>query len=306
MNRPDPKLERHLLGETPKHLAESTKRLIESPEGRAELERLRESDRQILSTAPPEAVAEAIRRKLGAPASAPRRRSLPSWSLAVALLVMFGIFIVPWGPGLHRGASGTTAHVHDSLRRDSAAKGGSPGFAGTDSAKPSPRVALDPVGEGLSDSQIDRIVASVLDSGEDEVRFKGSLNRLRIHRIQGGRDALPLHSGDTLRAGDLVQIGVIPGPRRYAAVFSIDGAGQVTRHLPESGDSAVECPESTPTSAPHSYLLDDAPEFEKFFLLESGKPFSLKSAETLVRHPDRSPKTIAVHHIRLVKAPGKP
>jgi hypothetical protein len=78
---------------------------------------------------------------------------------------------------------------------------------------------------------------------------------------------------------DLLQLSYSSGGARYGAILSIDGRGSVTFHLPPafSGGKA-QSPEldSRPLTALGSaYELDDAPSFERFFLVVSPKPFAL-------------------------------
>jgi len=62
--RPDPILERHLLGELPPFLARKAEKILSTPEGQRRLEELKGSDERILRELPPRTAAEQIRRKL--------------------------------------------------------------------------------------------------------------------------------------------------------------------------------------------------------------------------------------------------
>ena len=75
---------------------------------------------------------------------------------------------------------------------------------------------------------------------------------------------------------------VIPAGRQYAVVVSIDGAGQITLHFPRGeGDGEVVLTDGAPYSLPTSYELDDAPDFERFFLIMAEHP--LDPAEIFAR-----------------------
>jgi len=118
--------------------------------------------------------------------------------------------------------------------------------------------------------------------GTEGLRTKGEIRRLRVHRVASpGGTAVPLADGDTARSGDLLQVSLLAGPATFAAVLSLDRNGQVTRHIPETGDSAV--PSREEREAPHSFQLDNTPGFERFVLVQSDRPFPLRQAETLLR-----------------------
>jgi hypothetical protein len=117
---------------------------------------------------------------------------------------------------------------------------------------------------------------------DEGLRTKGDLRRLRVHRVAAPNGtAVPLANGDTARFGDLLQVSLLAGPSTFAAVVSLDGAGHITRHIPEIGDSSVPVREAQ--EAPHSFQLDHTPGFERFVLIQSNHPFALSEAEAVVR-----------------------
>jgi hypothetical protein len=127
----------------------------------------------------------------------------------------------------------------------------------------------------------DRVAMS--NSVDDGIRTKGGeIHRLHIHlkRANGGA-ATALRDGDTVSKAATVQVSLARGARIWAAVVSVDGAGQATLHLPEAGDSAIEAGDEI--VAPHSFQLDEAPGFERFFLIRSSRRFSLDEALALAR-----------------------
>ncbi len=109
----------------------------------------------------------------------------------------------------------------------------------------------------------------IVDDGEPEVvRAKGTGAVLvATHVTPSG--AVPLSSGERLSAGDVVQLGwqvssTTSLPR--GVVVSIDGRTTVTQHLPLP--PSTEAPVlSARGPLPSSYELDDAPHFERFFLV---------------------------------------
>jgi hypothetical protein len=65
---------------------------------------------------------------------------------------------------------------------------------------------------------------------------------------------------------------------RYGVVFSIDGRGVVTPHLPVLGAEAAPLGARGEVALPESYELDDAPLFERFFLVTGDAPFAAEAA----------------------------
>lgn len=115
-------------------------------------------------------------------------------------------------------------------------------------------------------------------------REKGLTPQLRLYRKLGdAAERLPEGSG--ARPGDLLQLGVLAAGRPYAVVLSIDGRGQVTLHAPERAELAPRIDPSGEVALPRAYELDDAPRFERFFLVTSRQSFPvgevLRAAEAL-------------------------
>lgn len=109
----------------------------------------------------------------------------------------------------------------------------------------------------------------------DTIVAKGTAptSSVRAYR-QGATQIEPLQSGATVRSGDLLQLALVPGKARHGVLFSIDGRGGVTLHFPaREGDSTQLTQASSPQSEhsevrlPQAFRLDDAPGFERFFLL---------------------------------------
>ncbi len=123
-------------------------------------------------------------------------------------------------------------------------------------------------------------------AGGDGVRLKGAATALSAWRkVSGGAERLA--AGAVARAGDVVQLSYMAAGARYGVILSIDGRGVVTFHLPEGWEGgAARSPaldaggEITLASA---YELDDAPSFERFFLVYADAPFSVSSAADAAR-----------------------
>lgn len=111
------------------------------------------------------------------------------------------------------------------------------------------------------------------DSG---IRVKGLQNRIELWQKSGDSIAMILDGAKAVQ-GDLLQIRTQVGHKCFAAVLSLDGRGNWTTHLPESGLQAVTMEPGTSGFLPFSYQLDDAPRYEVFWLVTADSPFSVDS-----------------------------
>ena len=109
---------------------------------------------------------------------------------------------------------------------------------------------------------------------EPALRVKGGEGgpRLVIFRKLGGGSER-LEDGAPARSGDLLRIAYHSGGLAYGAIFSVDGRGAVTRHLPASGEKAV--PLAPQDTLDFAYELDDAPRWERFYLVAGDRRFNL-------------------------------
>jgi hypothetical protein len=117
-----------------------------------------------------------------------------------------------------------------------------------------------------------------------ETRIKGLAPHLIVY-LKTSQGARELGPGSLVGRGDLIQLAYAAGDARYGVIFSVDGRGTITWHLPP-GASAP--PGSAPLlerqgQLPVSYELDDAPGFERFFLVSSEKPFDISAAASAAR-----------------------
>ncbi len=106
-------------------------------------------------------------------------------------------------------------------------------------------------------------------------RLKGLEPSLMVFR-KAATGAEPLGPAATAKPDEVVQIAYQAAGRRYGVVVSIDGRGRVTRHLPLAGDRAAVLKAGAPVPLPEAYRLDDAPGFERFFLVTADTPFSVE------------------------------
>jgi len=109
-------------------------------------------------------------------------------------------------------------------------------------------------------------------NGVPETRIKGLQPSLLVFRqAPAGAEVLPPAS--VAHANEVVQIAYQAADRRYGVVVSIDGRGRVTRHLPRAGEMAAPLKTGAPVPLGEAYRLDDAPGFERFFLVAADQPF---------------------------------
>lgn len=136
------------------------------------------------------------------------------------------------------------------------------------------------------------------------IRIKGNQANspvLTLYRHQGDR-VEQLSDGAMASSGDLLQIGYRnTSPNTFGLILSIDGNGQQTIHYPMSGDEALLLENGGEFYLPWSYELDDAPEYEAFFLLASDQPFSMKDISAAALLENRIPRSVEVHGLMLSK-----
>ena len=112
---------------------------------------------------------------------------------------------------------------------------------------------------------------------ESATRVKGSGAKLYVYRKEGDKATL-LSAGDKVKQNDILQLSYVAGGDLYGAIISVDGNGTVTRHFPDSGDTAAKLEQSGEIPLGFSYQLDNAPRFERFILITGPKPFPIDDA----------------------------
>jgi len=135
-----------------------------------------------------------------------------------------------------------------------------------------------------------RPTTGVSSEAPEKVTIKGDASpRVVVYR-RAGAVSERLRDGTPAARGDLLQLAYLAGDARFGALLSIDGRGHVTPHWPEPG-AQVAAPLSArgEVRLPSAYELDDAPAFERFFLVTAAAPFPmasvLEAARALAAHP---------------------
>ncbi|MCQ2102653.1 MAG: hypothetical protein MJY98_05450 [Fibrobacter sp.] len=118
-------------------------------------------------------------------------------------------------------------------------------------------------------------VAMVMESAEGygETRVKGMETRLEVWKKTGDSAVQMVNLGNA-REGDELQLRYSVPEKCYGLLFSMDGNGVLTVHM-GNGSGSVALESGKMVTLPFAYKLDNAPHFEKFFLLTSRKTFAI-------------------------------
>ena len=109
-------------------------------------------------------------------------------------------------------------------------------------------------------------------------RVKGSEQEPRLlvfRKLASGAERL--QDGTLAQSGDLVQLAYRSGGLQYGAILSVDGRGTITQHLPATGAEAV--PLAAQDTLDVAYELDDAPQWERFYLVAADRRFGLAAVK---------------------------
>lgn len=112
----------------------------------------------------------------------------------------------------------------------------------------------------------------VFDSGETGDRIKGD-SLVLFRKTADGSETL--FDGASARAGDQIRIGYRAAGAVYGVILSIDGRGVVTLHYPLDGDVAAPLQTEGLALLDHAYELDDAPNWERFYLVSGPEVFDI-------------------------------
>jgi hypothetical protein len=107
------------------------------------------------------------------------------------------------------------------------------------------------------------------DRNGETVRLKGAEPKLIVWR-KSGEEPERLKAGATAGEGDVLQLEYNAAGASHGVIASIDGRGVVTLHYPAAADGSTELDDGV-VALGHSYELDDAPDFERFFFVTSNE-----------------------------------
>ena len=117
---------------------------------------------------------------------------------------------------------------------------------------------------------------------EERVKGISKVSSLRVFR-KTPTGSEPLTPGASAARGDLIRLGYETAVRRYGVIVSIDGRGVVTRHWPLDAEMATPLKSGDLVLLDRAFELDDAPRFERFYLVTSERPFPVGVVESAVR-----------------------
>lgn len=107
-------------------------------------------------------------------------------------------------------------------------------------------------------------------------RIKGDVGTLVLYRKAESSGEL-LTDGDPARRGDLIRVAYRLASPRFGVIVSIDGRGVVTRHLPVTGEAAIALEAGPTRPLDQAYELDDAPLWERFYLITAETTFDVQT-----------------------------
>jgi hypothetical protein len=141
-------------------------------------------------------------------------------------------------------------------------------------------------------------ISGVSGAGPDRLKGMELKTELSIYLKESlSQPAIPADEGRSLpdrtllREGNTVQLAYLtpPGDVYYGVIFSIDGRSVVTLHYPYRRQQSPILTAGKRTFLDEAYTLDDAPDYEIFFMVVSQDPLNtesvLKTAEELAKEP---------------------
>lgn len=129
----------------------------------------------------------------------------------------------------------------------------------------------------VADAANPSMEVALADVQDDGVRIKGMSPSLEVWK-KSGDSAVQVQNLGEATEGDEIQLRYRVAQKCYGMLISMDGNGTITMHMGE-GYSAVPLEPGKMTTLPFAYKLDNAPKFEKFFLLTSGETFEFDGRE---------------------------
>lgn len=130
--------------------------------------------------------------------------------------------------------------------------------------------------DGTSAPASETRIAQAPDRGTE--RIKGDA-AIVLQRQQGTR-AENLLAGATVSEGDTIQVSYRSGGWTHGVLVSLDGAGEVTLHFPETQGASTEL---RAQATLHAFELDDAPDYEHFYFFTDTQPLDVAAVMDRVR-----------------------
>jgi hypothetical protein len=109
----------------------------------------------------------------------------------------------------------------------------------------------------------------------EQTTAKGVVS-LQLYRDNGQPQGEKLEHGASVRSGDVIQLAYTAGNMRHGVIVSIDGRGSVTLHHPTEPGGSTELSLEGEHKLGFSGELDDAPRYERYFMVTSDKPIDVQ------------------------------
>ncbi|MFW5796420.1 MAG: hypothetical protein ACOCV0_04390, partial [Alkalispirochaeta sp.] len=106
-------------------------------------------------------------------------------------------------------------------------------------------------------------------------RLKGLESAVSVYRRGSDASVERLSDGETVYAGDTLQIAYTAAGAVTGVIFSVDGSGTVTLHFPDNAGVPATLVQDGETALPYAYVLDDAPDFETFYFVTTDEEISV-------------------------------
>ncbi len=104
--------------------------------------------------------------------------------------------------------------------------------------------------------------------GIETTRIKGLSPYIKIYKETKTGSVL-LKNNSPVKKNDILQLSYNSAGYKYGIIFSIDGNRTVSLHFPGAATSPPLLKKGMEVPLPYAYKLDDAPYFERFFLVTS-------------------------------------
>jgi hypothetical protein len=120
----------------------------------------------------------------------------------------------------------------------------------------------------------------------DDITLKGDQPSLVLFRL-AGTDPQRLADGTHVKPHDVVQVSLNISGATHLVIVSVDGAAHTMLHWPLDGNTKAP---AGLKALPQAFELDDAPGFERFFLVTGNTPIDVAATIAAAQHAGRTEK----------------
>lgn len=152
-------------------------------------------------------------------------------------------------------------------------------------------------GQLASDGSVESAMAVAMADEDNGTRIKGMDARMEVWK-KTGDSAVQMQNLDAASEGDEIQLRYSVPEKCYGLLFSMDGNGVITMHMGDN-NRAIALEPGKMTTLPFAYKLDNAPKFEKFFLLTSKADFAVDvdNIDAVLKNKDISNVSITLRKV---------